>query len=338
MQKIWHTFWQNTLPDLLKEIYDVFFLLFKLTLPVIIIVKVLEELGAIPYISALLEPLMLLVGLPENMGIVWTTTMITNVYGGMIIFFQMANDQTLTVAQVTVLGSMMLIAHSLPIEIRIVQQAGVRLAVALALRIVSALILGMILHHIYSWGNWLQQPVELLWQPPAHTDQGLLAWSISQLKSFAMIFVIIAVLLSLLRLLRWLHIERLMIWLLKPVLKILGISPKATSLTIIGITLGLSFGGGLLIREARSGNIDPQDCFSALCLLGLCHSIIEDTLLIMTLGADLSGILWARLAFSLIFIAIMTRLLKICSEPFKHRYLMHNVVVPTTTPGDTRAR
>lgn len=338
MHKIWHSFWKHTLPDLTKEIFDVFFLLFKLTLPVIIIVKILEEMGAIPYISALLEPLMLLVGLPENMGIVWTTTMITNVYGGMIIFFQMADDQVLTVAQVTVLGSMMLIAHSLPIEVRIVQQAGVRLAIALGLRIVCALILGIILHHIYSWGNWLQQPVELLWQPPAQTDNSLLTWTVSQIKSFAMILVIIAVLLSLLRLLRWLHIERLMIWLLKPVLKILGISPKATSLTIIGITLGLSFGGGLLIREARSGNIEPQDCFAALCLLGLCHSIIEDTLLIMTLGADLSGILWARLAFSLIFIAIMTRLLKACSDTFKQRYLMHNVVVPTTTQGDSGAR
>ncbi|WP_315982760.1 hypothetical protein [Aliamphritea spongicola] len=76
------------MPDLAKEIFDVFFLLFKLTLPVIIVVKILEEMGAIPYISALLEPLMLLVGLPENMGIVWTTTMITNIYGGMLIFFR----------------------------------------------------------------------------------------------------------------------------------------------------------------------------------------------------------------------------------------------------------
>lgn len=318
--------------------FDVFFLLFKLTLPVIIIVKILEEMGAIPYISALLEPLMLLVGLPENMGIVWTTTMITNIYGGMLIFFQMADDQVLTVAQVTVLGSMMLIAHGLPVEIRITQQAGVRLVTALMLRMGCALVLGMILHHIYSWGNWLQQPVELLWQPPAQTDDSLLTWVISQIKSFAMILVIIAVLLSLLRLLRWLHVERLMIWLLKPVLRILGISPKATSLTIIGITLGLSFGGGLLIREARSGNIDPEDCFSALCLLGLCHSIIEDTLLIMTLGADLSGILWARLAFSLIFIAIMTRLLKLCSSEFKYRYLMHNVAQPAALNGGSGAR
>ena len=219
MRVTWKSFWQQTVPDLAKEIFDVFYLLFKLTLPVIIIVKLLEEAGAIPHISAALEPLMLLVGLPESMGIVWTTTMITNVYGGMLIFFQMAEQQSLTIAQVTVLGSMMLMAHSLPIEVRIVQQAGVRLIIALLLRLISALLLGMLLHHIYSWGNWLQQPVELLWQPEPQTNSGLLAWCWSQVQSFAMIFVIIAVLLSLLRLLRWLHIERLMIWLLKPVLK-----------------------------------------------------------------------------------------------------------------------
>ncbi|WP_315982759.1 hypothetical protein [Aliamphritea spongicola] len=86
-------------------------------------------------------------------------------------------------AQVTVLGTMMLIAHGLPVEIRITQQAGVRLVTALALRMGCALVLGMILHHIYSWGNWLQQPVELLWQPPAQTDDSLLTWIISQVKA-----------------------------------------------------------------------------------------------------------------------------------------------------------
>jgi len=326
MQSLFRAFFSQTLPCLAKETYEVCALLFKLTIPVLILVKILEELGAIPYISRALEPLMGLVGLPDTMGLVWTTTLLTNIYGGMLIFFQLAPQENLTIAQVTVLSSMLLIAHSLPIELRIVQKAGVRILTALLIRLVSALLLGAILHYSYSWGNWLQQPVELIWSAPA-TDEGLLAWCITQLKSFGMIILIITALLSLLRFLRWIHIERLMIWLLQPILKILGIGPQATSLTIIGITLGLSFGGGLLIREAQSGHISPKDCFSALCLLSLCHSIIEDTLLVLTLGADLSGILWARLAFSLVFVAIMTRVLCYTSTKFQHRFLFHSVAV-----------
>ena len=314
----------NTLPGLGREIYDVCALLFKLTIPVVIAVKILDELGAIPYISAVLEPLMSLVGLPESMGLVWATTLLTNMYGGMLIFFQAAPQENLTIAQVTVLSSMMLIAHSLPLELRITQKAGMRLPVAFALRFICALVLGALLHYSYQWGGWLQEPVQLLWQPEI-PDDSFSTWQHTQGQSLLMIILIVSVLLVLLRLLRWLHVERLMIWLLQPLLKLMGIGPQATSLTIIGITLGLSFGGGLLIKEAESGHIIAKDCFSALCLLSLCHSIIEDTLLVLTLGADLSGVLWARLCFSLLLVAIITRLLTKLSIEQQHRFLYQDV-------------
>jgi len=315
---------KTTLPELGHEIYAVCILLFKLTIPILIAVKILEEMGAIPYISALLQPLMQFVGLPESMGLVWTTTMLTNIYAGMVLFFQIAPQENLSVAQVTVLSSMLLIAHSLPLELRITQRAGMRLLFGLLLRIVGALVIGALLNLIYSFGGWLNEPVQLLWQPEV-TDPSLTQWVLAQIQSLAMIVVVVTVLLALLRLLRWLHIERLMIWLLQPLLKIMGISPKATSLAIVGVTLGLSFGGGLLIREAESGNVSPKDCFSALCLLSLCHSLIEDTLLVLTMGADLSGVLWARLFFSIIIIAMMTRMLSYFSPAFQERYLYRDV-------------
>lgn len=327
MQQLLNQFIYSTLPNLAREIYAVCLLLFKIMIPVLIVVKALEEMGAIPYISLALEPVMRLVGLPDSMGLVWTTTVLTNIYGGILIFFQLAPQENLTVAQVTVLSSMMLIAHSLPIELRIVQKAGMKIMVALLIRMLSALVLGALLHYSYLWGDWLQQPVVLSWQQPA-TDGSLLSWGINQLKSFAVIILVIATLMSLLRFLRWIHIERLMIWLLQPLLKLLGISTQASSLTIIGVTLGLSFGGGLLIREAQSGQISAKDCFSALCLLSLSHSMIEDTLLVMTLGADLSGVLWARLAFSFIFVAIMTRWLNRTSVSFQQRWLLNSPTNP----------
>lgn len=164
-QANFRSFLQCTLPELGKEIYDVCLLLFKLTIPVVIAVKILEELGAIPYISALLSPLMHLVGLPESMGLVWTTTMLTNIYAGMLIFFQSAPEAGLNVAQVTVLSSMLLIAHSLPLELRITQRAGMNLIFAFLLRFLTALLFGWLLHLSYSSFDLLQQPVQLLWQP-----------------------------------------------------------------------------------------------------------------------------------------------------------------------------
>ena len=311
----------STLRELVSETWVVSFTLFKLMVPILLIVKGLEIVGAFPYINQMFKPLMALVGLPETMGLVWTTTMLTNIYGGMIVFFQLAAEENLSVAQVTVLASMMLIAHALPVEVRIVQKAGVRLPVAILIRLLSAMVFGMILNGLYSAGAYLQEPAVLAWTPEVG-DPRLSIWLWEQIKSLAMIVVIIGVLLSFLRLLRALGIERLMIRCLQPLLRLLGIGPEATSLTIIGLTLGLSFGGALLIKESRAGHISPRDIFTSLLLLGLCHSMIEDTLLALLMGAHISGVLWMRLIFGFALVALVTRLPQMNNPKFRARYLV----------------
>ena len=333
-QRWWQGFSRQTLPMLGREIFNVSWMLFKLMIPVLIIVRILEAWGAIPVIARFLEPLMTLVGLPEAMGLVLATNLLTNIYAAMMVFFQLATDYPMTVAQVSILGGMMLIAHSLPIEVRIVQMAGVRFVVALMMRLLTALIFGILLFHIYDGLDWLQQPAELVWQAPVEQTSHL-EWAWQQLQSFAMIVAVIATLISLLRFLRWVHVERLMIFLLQPVLRLLGIRPEAASLTIVGMTLGLSFGGGLLIEESRKGHIDKKDIFAAMLLLSVCHSLIEDTLLIMVMGADISAALWFRLIFSLLLVAVVTRLLRYASDEFWQKYLVTGKVAsPNARPSE----
>ena len=109
---------KTVLLDLVKETWSVSFTLFKLMVPILVVVKVLEECGAFPYIDLLFQPLMALVGLPDAMGLVWTTTLLTNMYGGMIVFFQLAAQESMSVAQVTVLSTLMLMPMSTSILCR----------------------------------------------------------------------------------------------------------------------------------------------------------------------------------------------------------------------------
>ncbi len=290
-------------------------------IPAILVIKLLEELGGIELLSLMLAPVMAWVGLPESMGIVWATTLLTNIYTGMLVFFTHSAEANLTVAQVTVLSGMMLVAHGLPIEARIAQKAGIRLAVTLTLRIGGALIYGWLLNRIYTSGNWLQQTNHLLWQPEITSAKSLSLWGIEQLQGLLAVFVIICVLLTGLKLLKLVGIERLIGWLLSPLLRILKIGKEATTITLIGITLGLSFGGGLLIKEARAGHVSKQDIFSSMAFLALSHSIIEDTLLVMLLGAHISGALWLRIAFAFIVISILARWAINRTDAFKARFL-----------------
>ena len=58
----------HSLLNLIKEAASVSFTLFKVTVPVIILVKIIQELGWVHYIGMILKPVMGLVGLPGEMG------------------------------------------------------------------------------------------------------------------------------------------------------------------------------------------------------------------------------------------------------------------------------
>lgn len=290
-----------------REVLAVYWTLLKVMVPALIVVKLLDLAGATAALAYVLAPLMALVGLPDTLGIVWAAAMLTNIYTALVVFVEYGTQQPLSVAQVTVLGSMILVAHSLPLEGAVAKATGVNWRATLAIRIGGALALGALLNLAYAFSGTLQHESRMLWQPPP-SDSGPLTWILDQFAMLALVLVVIAILMAGLKLLRVLGIERVMHALLAPLLKLIGIRREAANITIIGTTLGLSFGAGLLIREVRSGALSRRDVFLTMGFLGLCHSVIEDTLLILLLGADLSGILWARLGFALVVVAVLARL------------------------------
>ncbi|HAA44708.1 MAG: hypothetical protein XD36_0901 [Halomonas sp. 54_146] len=291
----------------LQDALRVYVTLLKILIPALLIVKGLERLGMIEWLGAVLAPLMSTLGLPEQMGVVWAAALFTNLYTAIAVFFQVVGETPLSVEQVTVLGALMLVGHSLPVEGAVAKRAGVPWWGTLVLRVGGALLLAWLLHCFYSYFGLLQAPVEWVWQPSFSSAPTLSSWALAQLETLALIFVIILALIVLLKLLKRLGLERWIHLGLLPLLKLLGIGRSAANVTVIGFTLGLSYGAGLLIRDVQNGVLSKRDSTLALCFLGLCHSVIEDTLLILMLGADITGILWARLLFAVIVTAIIAR-------------------------------
>ena len=295
------------LGSLLKTATHLSLTLFRLMIPIIIVIKVLEQFGFIQVISETLSPVMQWVGLPGAMGLVWATTLVTNLYGGLVVYATLAADYPMTVAQVTVLAFMMLTAHSLPVEAGVAKKAGVSLIFTLGFRIGMAIVSGIFLSFIYQTFGWLQQPAVLLWTAES-TEPGLLQWAYDQLLSLAFIFLIVLLLVALLDILKRLGVIEWLNRLLRPVLHILGIGREAETITLVGLTLGLSYGGTILIHEARAGHIKTRDVLYSISLLGLSHSLIEDTLLLMLTGAQLWSLLLVRIIFSLAVIMVMVKL------------------------------
>ncbi|EOD00570.1 nucleoside recognition domain-containing protein [Caldisalinibacter kiritimatiensis] len=74
--------------------------------------------------------------------------------------------------------------------------------------------------------------------------------------------------------------------LLQPLSKLLGISKKSTFPLIIGLFLGLAYGAGVIIKSAKEGELSKKDLYLLMIFLIACHSVIEDTLLFVAMGAN----------------------------------------------------
>jgi len=189
------------LKALLKKIITTTLNLFKVMIPILLLVKIIEELGWIASVAQALAPVMALVGLPPEMGLVWASTMISSIYGGMIIFVSLPASESLTVAQVTVMSVMMLFAHSMLIETAVAKKSGVTIIASLVLRIGSALVAGMILNEYYLAADILQETNIALWEAGVQPEN-LEQWAIQQVETLAKIVLIIAVLVTFLDLLK----------------------------------------------------------------------------------------------------------------------------------------
>lgn len=292
--------------------------------PVLILVKVAVEFGLLEGLTYVLDPVMGLAGLPAATAIVWATGLLVGTYAAGAALIGILPVTELTVAQVTVMLSMVLIAHALPVEQSISRRAGISFLFSSGLRFGAAVIYGIVLAAIYDWGGWLQQPFSLTWLPGMDQgDVGWADWAMSMGMFLFSLFWIILGLIILLKILDLLGVNRLLSKLLAPVLGSMGISRTATSITVVGVLLGLTFGGGLIIKEARAGNISPRDIVLSLSFMGLCHSLIEDPLFMMAMGADVSGVLIGRLVFAVLVMVILSRLMRLVPEPLLLKFLYH---------------
>ena len=283
--------------------------LFKITVPVLIVTKVLEELGLISYLSVILEPIMSLIGLPGSLGLVWATAMLTSLYGGIAVFAVLAPGLDLTVAQITVLCSAMLIAHSLPIELSVSKKAGANLLPIASLRLVGAVVYSFLLNKVCLVLD-LWQEKGVVFFKAAKEDLTVLQWSGEQLQNLGLIVLIIFCILIVMRLLKAIGFLGLLEKILAPILPVFGMGRHAAPVTVVGMVMGISYGGALIIRETSKGKMAKEEVFNSMAMMGLCHGLVEDTLLMVAIGGKLGGILWGRILFSLVVIFFIVRFVR----------------------------
>ena len=280
--------------------------LLKVTIPAIIATKILEELGLVYFIGELLDPLMGLMGLPGELGLVWATAILTTPYGGIGVYAALGPSLHLSGADMTVLCSVMLIAHSLPVELSITKKAGGGMLPLGMLRLGGGLVYGILLNQVCTRLQLWQEPAIMIFKATPR-EESLIQWCMGQASNILLICGVIFLVLLAMRILQAIGFIRLLEWMLEPLLPLFGMTHRAAPMTVVGMILGIAYGGALIIKETTKGTMESREVFNSLALMSLSHGLIEDTLVMMALGAKLGGIFWGRLFFSLTVIFVLVK-------------------------------
>lgn len=262
--------------------------LLKMMLPIMLLVSLLDYFGVVAFVSIYTAPLFNLLGLDGNAAFVFITSCLTSIYSAIGVMTLFGFDYR----AVTIMASMCLIAHNLIIEGAIQTKAGASFWKITLLRLVSSLVCGYFLNMILPTdfsGRLFMGVVET---KPETLLNVFSVWAIASLRLTAKVLVVIFLLNALQNVLKEFKIIDLLIIPLTPLIKVLGL-PKSTSfLWIVANSLGLAYGGAVIVNEVSNGEISKDDVALLNTSIAQTHSLLEDTFLFVSIGI---GIWWALL-------------------------------------------
>ncbi|MEO9576766.1 MAG: nucleoside recognition domain-containing protein [Tateyamaria sp.] len=290
------------------DVIRVYWELVRIIVPVAIITEGLVRLGAIAAIAPAFSPIMAWFGLPPELGLAWLTGIVVGIWAGVAMVVTLLPGIDLTVADITVFSALLLFVHALPVEQKIIQRAGPSFLVTTALRVLGGLIYASLLHAVFSYTGSLNHAPTVTFV--AGVDMP--TWGVFLAKLAEAMAWMFALLLSLTIVVEVMKTTGLMDGLAKilsPILGAAGIAKDARHFTIVGLLLGISYGAGLLLSEAKSGTIPIRQVFLACVFMGFAHGMIEDTILVLALGADFTSVFVGRIVFATIATAIVGKLL-----------------------------
>lgn len=290
------------LQGLLLRSLNTFWEISRIMIPIMILMRVAENYGAIEGMSPVLRPVMALINLPPEAAIVCLTSIFTGIYGALATL-PVLIGYDLTGAQVTSLCAIMLIAHSLPVEQAIVRRAGGSFWGTVFLRLLTALLAAFLINLVSQLTGYLSKPQELLHISDfSRPDASHLQWAIDSLKGMVVVFLILLALLIMMDVFTRFGVTDAVNNASAPLMRLSGLDRSVTSITTAGILLGLSYGGGLIIAERDNPAISYRAKYYALCWLSLCHGLIEDLALMVAIGGNFWLLFVGRIILTLLII------------------------------------
>ncbi len=279
--------------------------LLKVMVPVMLLMSVLDAWGALPVIAGFFRPIMSLLGLPGNAALVFVSGAAINLYTAVAV----AANVPLTIKEITVLAVLCLDFHNIPVECAVQKQSGSGFLSMLVVRLVTAISAALVFNLLIpSTGVWAL-PAKAAPAKSAAQGWALLRSSlVDNAWVLGKVVVIVLALMIVVEFLRQTGGLRLLTWLMRPLVWLAGLPREAAFTVMASSTLGLAYGAGLVIAEARQGHLTREGQFRTNVFIGTTHSLWEDTGLFAVLGASIWWILLGRLVIGAVAVRVFSAL------------------------------
>ena len=270
--------------------------------PVSFCVTMLQFTGVLERIAWVLSPVMKIVSLPPEASFALIAGALINIYAGIAVM----GTLSLTAWDINIMAVMMLICHNLIVESAVQSKTGVSGLKMTLFRIIAAIGMGICLSFILPEG--FKQVSTTLGGKVFSSAQGFVEVIVLWVKQTSMltlkVILIIAAINLIIDVMRYLKAFDPVITLLRPLTFMHGLPKKASFMWMAGILFGLAYGSGVLIAEAQTGRVDKDSLVRLNLSLGISHSLIEDTLLFVAIGASLFWVLIPRMVAAAVMVWI----------------------------------
>lgn len=258
-----------------------------ITVPISLGVLLLKLTGLLHLIARLCEPLFAWFGLPGESALVFVTAGLVNIYAAIAVI----ETLELTGRTITILALMCLISHNLAVETAVQKKTGTSFGLIVVVRLCAsfagAFALNLLLpadsqQQTFA-GDFGALATAGLWVE-------LKAWALNVAALCAKILILITLLMMLQRILEEFGVIQWVSRFLKYPLMVFGLPHQAAFLWIVANTLGLAYGAGVIIDHVERGHLSRNHADILNYHIAVSHSLLEDTLLFVAIGASIGWI------------------------------------------------
>ncbi len=270
----------DTLRRGLKRGLSGFFWLLKILIPISFVTMVLQASGILGRLDFILAPLMGGIHLPPEAALPLVIGILTGIYGAIAAMAVLP----LSDGHMILIAVFILISHALVQEGIIQGRSGMPGLKATAIRLVASVVT-----------VWAVAPfVDLTMGDAAAETPAVGAgltfldacrqWALDMTWLSLKILAIIIALMVVLELMKAYRIDQYALRLIRPLLRLLGLSDAVGMLWMTAAIFGISYGGAVIVEEARAGDIPKGDLDRLHVSIGINHAMVEDPALFLSLG------------------------------------------------------